>query len=65
MYVRYNEPGLVTGAELSRFGEPGNFYSKKSTLKSILEALHRKYGEEPGRRSYVVKAEIQEGFPRA
>ena len=48
MYVRYNEPGLVTGAELSRFGVPGNFYSKKSTLKSILEALHRKYGEELG-----------------
>ena len=48
MFVRYREAGFVTGAELSRFGVPANFYSKKGTLKSILESLHRKYGEELG-----------------
>ena len=48
MYMRYREAGFVTGAELSIFGVPANFYSKKGTLSSILEALHRKYGEELG-----------------
>ena len=48
MYVRYRESAFVTGEHLSRFGVPGNFYSKKGTLRSILESLHRKYGEELG-----------------
>ena len=48
MYVRYRETDFVTGTELSHFGVPANFYSKKGTLSSILESLHRKYGEELG-----------------
>ena len=48
LYVRYREPSFVTGDELSRFGVPSNFYLQKGSLKSILEALHRKYGAELG-----------------
>ena len=48
LYVRYRETGFVTGDKLSRFGVPANFYLKKGSLKSILEALHRKYGAELG-----------------
>ena len=48
LYVRYREPGFVTGKQLSRFGVPANFFSNEGRLKSILEALHRKYGVELG-----------------
>ena len=48
LFARYNETGFVTADELSRFGVPANFFLKKGTLKSILDALHQKYGEELG-----------------
>ena len=48
LYMRYRESGFVTGAKLSKFGVPANFYSKENSLGSILEALHKKYGVELG-----------------
>ncbi len=67
MYVRYRETDFVTGAELSRFGVPANFYLQQGGLQQILRDLHHKYGVEL---SYVDEggntwssAKFRERFP--